>query len=195
MRYGRTVTRLVPPADDATPWIVEASHGDGVERIEADQLWSTIPITVLAKLIGEGVPDAVHQAAAAMQYRGMLLVYLRLPVAQFTEFDAHYFPGANVRITRLSEPKNYGDLGQPEGGTVLCAELPSGPADAWWDWDEAALARLVAEDLATAGVPLPAEPIEVTVRRLPQAYPIYATGYERSVRECSTRGWRRCRAS
>jgi protoporphyrinogen oxidase len=45
--------------------------------------------------------------------------------------------------------------------------------------DDAALAALVAEDLATAGVPLPAAPTAVLVRRLRQAYPIYTTGYER----------------
>ena len=45
--------------------------------------------------------------------------------------------------------------------------------------DDAALGALVAEDLATAGVPLPVAPTAVLVRRLPQAYPVYTTGYER----------------
>ncbi len=177
-RYGRRVTRLVPPAGASDPWIIEAEHDGAVERVEADQLWSTIPITLLARLIGDDVPDAVKRAAGAMEYRGMLLVYLSLPIDQFTEFDAHYFPSADLRITRLSEPKNYGDLRATPGHTVLCAELPAGPDDPWWKLDDAALGALVAEDLARAGVPLPVAPDGIHVRRLKQAYPIYATGYE-----------------
>ena len=179
LRFGRRVTRLVPPATDAESWVIEMSSDQGAERIEADQLWSTIPIALLARLIGTGVPDEVHEAAAKLESRAMLLVYLSLPVPSFTEYDAHYFPGANIRITRLSEPKNYPGLGQPPEHTVLCAELPCGPGDPWWTMDDAALGALVAEDLATAGVPLPVAPTAVLVRRLPQAYPVYTTGYER----------------
>ncbi len=179
LRYRRRVTRLVPPADGQAPWVVEAEHDGAVERLEADHLWSTIPITVLTRLIGDGVPAEVHEAAAAMRYRGMLLVYLSLPVPQFTEFDAHYFPSADLRITRLSEPKNYAVRTEPAGSTVLCAELPAGPDDPWWTMDDAALAALVLDDLRRAGIPAPVEPTAVHVRRLPQAYPIYLNGYER----------------
>ena len=178
-RFGRRVTRLVPPAGPTDPWVIEASSEHGEERIEADQLWSTIPIGLLARLVGAGVPPEVHEAASNIESRAMLLIYLALPVSQFTEYDAHYFPGANVRITRLSEPKHYAATGSPAGSTVLCAELPCNPDDPWWSMDDAALAALVAEDLATAGVPLPAAPTAVLVRRLRQAYPIYTTGYER----------------
>ncbi len=178
LRYGRKVTRLVPPGDGHDKWLIESEHNGERERLEADQLWSTIPITLLARLIGDGVPDEVHAAAAAMEYRGMLLIYLALPVDQFTEFDAHYFPSADLRITRLSEPKNYGDL-REAAGTVLCAELPAGPGDPWWTMDDLELGELVADDLRRAGIPLPTEPTEVHVRRLKQAYPIYATGYEK----------------
>ncbi len=35
----------------------------------------------------------------------MILVSLVLEQPQFTEYDGHYFPGADVPITRLSEPE------------------------------------------------------------------------------------------
>ena len=47
------------------------------------------------------------QCAQLLQHRAMVLVYLSLDTDQFTEFDAHYFPETPVRISRLSEPKNY----------------------------------------------------------------------------------------
>jgi hypothetical protein len=37
----------------------------------------------------------------------------------------------------------------------------------------------LAVDLKTAGIPLPRRPVDVLVRRLAQAYPIYSSGYEK----------------
>ena len=86
-----------------------------------------------------------------------------------------------MRITRLSEPKNYAALSEPRDRTVLCAELPASPDDAWWGASEQELGRLVSEDLDRSGIPLPAPATTVQVRRLPQAYPIYTSGYEASL--------------
>jgi protoporphyrinogen oxidase len=179
IRYGTRVTRLIPPASAQDRWVIESESADGPESIEADYLWSTIPISLLAKLIGRGVPGPVTDASEKIQSRAMLLIYLTLPVEQFTEFDAHYFPSADLRITRLSEPKNYSDLRAPKGATVICAELPCALDDEWWRMTDAQLGELVAGDLARAGVPLPVKPSSVHVRRLRQAYPIYDIGYER----------------
>ena len=40
------------------------------------------------------------------------------------------------------------------------------------------LGELMKNDLAGAGIPIPAEPTRVFTRRLPQAYPVYLNGYE-----------------
>jgi protoporphyrinogen oxidase len=159
-------------------WTVEVERGSEGRRLEADHVWSTLPISLLARLVRPAPPAAVLAAASAMEYRAMLLVYLCLDVPRFTEFDAHYLPGPDIAITRLSEPKNYAALSVPAGTTVLCAELPSSPGDGRWEMDDGALGRLVADDLARAGLPLAKPPLAVLVRRLRQAYPIYHTGYE-----------------
>ena len=175
---GWRVARLVPPAHQEGRWQVVAEREGRQTTVEADHLWSTIPITVLARAMDHGVPPAVLQAADSIQYRAMLLIYLNLGVDRFTEYDAHYFPDAGIRITRLSEPKNYAALTEPRGQTTLCAELPCAVDDERWRMDDAALAGLVAEDLTRAGIPLPGPPLAVLVRRLRQAYPIYLRGYE-----------------
>lgn len=179
LRFGRRVTRIGAPGGPGAHWTIEAAVGDRQEIVEADQLWSTLPIPVLARLLGETTPPAVHEAAGRLEYRAMVLVYLVLPVARFSEFDAHYFPGADLRITRMSEPKNYAALQAPADRTVLCAELPCAPDDAVWTMSPAELGELVARDLERAGVPLPVPALRIEVRRLRQAYPIYTIGYER----------------
>jgi protoporphyrinogen oxidase len=107
-----------------------------------------------------------------------VLVYVAIAQPRFTEFDAHYFPGQDIAITRLSEPKNYSRISEPRGRTVLCAELPCDPASAIWTKTDAEFGELVAECLRTAGIPMPAPPIEVVTRRLAHAYPIYRRGFE-----------------
>ena len=159
-------------------WVVRAER-QGAERcLAADYVWSTIPITILARAIGSGVPPEVTAASGQIDYRSMLLVYLELDVQQFTEYDAHYFPGGDIRITRLSEPKNYAALSEPRGRTTLCAELPCSPKDPWWQMTDEELGQVVADDLARAGIPLARPPVHVLTRRLRQAYPIYLKGYE-----------------
>jgi protoporphyrinogen oxidase len=177
---GWAVTRLEPSPEPGYTWRVTAERtGSGEARtIDADFVWSTIPIPLLARAMQPPPHPAVLDAAARIHYRAMVLVYVQLPVQQYTTTDAHYFPEENVRVTRLSEPKNYFRLTEPRGTTVLCGEYPCQIDDELWSASDDALAARMASDAATAGIPFPAAPIAVHVRRLRQAYPIYLKGYE-----------------
>lgn len=173
-------TRVTGVERDGEGWAVHVDSGSDARVLHADYLWSTLPISMLARMTTPQ-PDAASMAAAGdIQYRAMLLVYLTIPVQQFTEYDAHYFPERSITITRLSEPKNYSALEEPHGSTTLCAELPCAPGDTYWEMSDAELGEIVARDLERAGLPLPASPTSVLVRRLRFAYPIYKHGYERA---------------
>jgi protoporphyrinogen oxidase len=163
---------------DAHITSVEYALADERERLEADFVWSTIPITVLAGSLQPPPPPGVLESARNIGYRAMILIYLVLDQDQFTEYDAHYFPQDDIRISRLSEPKNYSATGQPRGRTVLCAELPCAPADPEWSMSDAELGDLARSALHTAGLPVTAPVSHVVTRRLRQAYPIYLKGYE-----------------
>ena len=152
------------------------------ETLETDHIWSTIPITALIKTVTPAAPDEVVQASESISYRAMVLIYLVLETARFTEFDAHYFPGRDVAITRLSEPKNYSDRREPKGRTVLCAELPCKVGDEHWEMNDEQLSGLVRDSLASCGLPIKCAVLETVTRRLPFAYPIYKTGYEKHFR-------------
>jgi protoporphyrinogen oxidase len=176
---GWGASRIERSVDQDFTWTVTAERHTERRTIHADHIWSTIPITLLAK-ITQPAPDArVMAAAQDISFRAMVLVYVQLPVQQYTTTDAHYFPEGNVRVTRLSEPKNYFRLTEPRGTTVLCAEYPCSVGDELWSATDDELARILAADAATAGIPFPAAPTAVHVRRLAQAYPIYLNGYEK----------------
>jgi protoporphyrinogen oxidase len=152
---------------------------DGIEhRTETQAIWSTLPISLLVRMMDPPAPAAVLEAAGKIRSRGMILVYLVLEQDQFTEYDAHYFPELAVPISRLSEPKNYSDTTEPKGVTVLCAELPSDPGEPWWDMSDDELGAHLCKWLGDVGLPVTAKVRKTITRRLPQAYPVYDRGFE-----------------
>jgi protoporphyrinogen oxidase len=177
VRMGWCVSALRRP-QDGEPWVVEATRADETCAVEADQVWSTIPVSIAVRLLDPAPPQNVLDATRQIDYRSMVLVYLTLDVDQFSTTDAHYFPEENVRFTRLSEPKNYFRSEEPKGRTVLCAEIPCSVDDDVWGMDDDALGALVAKDMETAGLPCPRPATAVLTRRLRHAYPIYQMGYE-----------------
>jgi protoporphyrinogen oxidase len=157
--------------------ITYSHHGER-RSLTADYVWSTIPITVLAEYMNPAPPAAYLQAAKGIDYRAMILIYLVLEQDQFTEYDAHYFPEPHIRISRLSEPKNYSASKEPRNRTVLCAELPCNPEDPEWTMSDDRLGELMVDSLKAAGLPEPLKVLNASARRLRQAYPIYQQGYE-----------------
>lgn len=178
-RMGWKAAGLEQTPGAAHAWRVTLQKGDEKQVLEADHVWSTIPVTLVARMIQPAASPVVIEATQKIDYRAMILVYLELDVDQFTSTDAHYFPEANVTVTRLSEPKNYFGLGEPKGRTTLCAELPCSPNDTLWSMTDAQLGAHVAADMERAGLPLARPPIRIFARRLRQAYPIYTMGYEK----------------
>ncbi len=175
---GYKVERLIAPKAPGQPFTVEASKNGERRAFVADHVLSTLPVSLVARMYEPGAPSEVLEAAKRIDYRAMVLVYLELDVDQFTTTDAHYLPEQNVRMTRLSEPKNYFGLSEPKGRTVLCAEIPCTVEDDIWSMDDDALGRLVADDIRKLELPLLRPPVRAFARRLRQAYPIYLNGYE-----------------
>ena len=156
------------------------SYGkDGeTRRQEVDCVWSTLPVTLLIQMMTPPAPQAVIEATQKIRFRGMILVYLVLEQAQFTEYDAHYFPELTVPISRLSEPKNYSASLEPRDRTVLCAELPADPGDEHWGLSDDELGERLCGWLSKVGLPVRAPVRKTITRRLGQAYPVYDRDYE-----------------
>jgi protoporphyrinogen oxidase len=159
--------------------------GPGVQlaagrRLAATQVWTSAPLPVLTRLVAGAPPDVVA-AAADLQHRAMVLLYLVLDQPAWTEFDAHYLPDEAVMATRISEPKCYrSSTEDPADRTVLCAEIPCAVGDEVWTAEPDALAARLVDQLATVGLP-PVRPVAAEVRRVPRLYPIYRPGYDRSL--------------
>lgn len=172
IRLGAAVTEVATGVDGA-----RISLGDG-SVVTAERVLSTVALGLLARVVAPPPPVEVALAAGRLGHRALVLVYLVLDRRRWTEFDAHYFPGPDVPMARLSEPRNYRhDPDDPADVTVLCAEIPCTVGDATWLARSDDLGGEVADALARRGLP-DATPVATEVRRLPRVYPLYRPGFD-----------------
>jgi protoporphyrinogen oxidase len=171
MRFGATAASIDVSGERAHVAVA------GGSSIDAPLVFSTLPVTLLARAVAPAAPADVLDAARSLEFRSMSLVYLVVDAEHYTRFDAHYIPEAYTPVTRISEPKNYRNGPDPSGRTVLCAEIPCDSGDSIWNEGDEALADIVVDALMASGLPRPRGD-GVVVRRLSHAYPIYRAGYE-----------------
>ena len=160
------------------PSRVQYERAEQVGSIEADYVWSTIPVTLFARALKPAPPPEYLRAAGSIDFRAMILIYLVLEQDRFSEYDAHYFPEDSIPIARCSEPKTFSAGQGPPNRTVLCAELPCASDGPEWHRSDEELGKLACEALAAAGIPVRAPLSRVVTRRLRNAYPIYRRGFE-----------------
>jgi protoporphyrinogen oxidase len=155
--------------------IVGTQDGD---TMSAGYAFSTLPLPVLARIARPAPSLADIESATRLRFRAMLLVYVVHRGGRWTPFDAHYIPGRETPITRISEPANYRENSDdPANRSVLCAEIPCAMTDEVWGLDDASLGDLVDEALARTGLPA-VDRMHVESRRLGQVYPVYRVGFE-----------------
>ncbi len=176
VRLGARVSGVV--AEGGRVRAVRFTQNGAEQKLPAEVVWSTLPISLLVRAVTPQAPDEVLRAAGDLGFRGMILIYMVLGTDQFSEYDAHYFPEEAIPISRMSEPKNYSASAEPRGRTVLCAELPCDPDSPQWQMSDAELGEVFRASLETAGIPPRAPVLHVTTRKLRQAYPVYRRGYE-----------------
>jgi protoporphyrinogen oxidase len=163
-------------------------HGDAVtvsmatgESIDAWHTFSTLPLPLLARITRPAPALADIEAAHRLRYRAVVLVYLVHEGGRWSPYDAHYLPGSETPVTRISEPANYRDsVDDPADRTVLCAEIACWKGDRIWNAPEYALADLVEAALRAEDLP-PVRRADVVVRRMPNVYPVYQLGYENNL--------------
>ena len=152
-----------------------ATPGPGTDAnqiVRADAVLSTVPVPTLASIVAPAPPPKVVGALGRCRTRSMVLAYLVVDRDQYTPYDAHYFPGPETVVARLSEPKNYRDGDDPAGQSVICAELPCWSHDDIWHADDTEIAERVATDLEASGLPRVSR-TATAIRRLPSVYPVF----------------------
>ena len=106
-RPGRRIetgaeVETVRPLSDRSRW----RTADG-RTVAAGHVLSTVPLPVLARLVRPQPAAGLLADAGRLRFRAMVLVYLVHAGGRWSPYDAHYLPGPETPVTRLSEPANY----------------------------------------------------------------------------------------
>lgn len=134
---------------------------DGVEhRFDCDRVFSTIPATRLASMLGTTVP---------LRFRPVQLVYLNVAKPQVMPYQWVYFGDGDLAVNRMAEFRNFHSTLPPNGHTVLCAEVTTGTDRPIDDTLEA---------LRRYGLAHEAEVTDAMVLPEPFGYPVYDRGFE-----------------
>ncbi len=138
----------------------ETEAGEKTE--EFDVVVSTIPITILAKLLG----IRVH-----LQFQPVSLIYLLMEQDRVSPNHWVYFAHKNFLMNRVSEFKNFSDFRVPKGKTVICAEVTM-------EHSRDTMIEKVIHDLDHVGFIRKEKVIDTLFLNEKFGYPIYNRNYE-----------------
>jgi hypothetical protein len=129
--------------------VVHCRNSEGDQAIAARQVLSTIPVNYLVRSFTPEAPADVQQAACALQFRAMIMIYVALETEQFTEFDAHYLPGPEVRLRAFPSRNIMASL-RCQGLRCCVPSCRAHPQDPVWRSSDKDLADLVMRSLASS---------------------------------------------
>ena len=193
--YGRIVEALaatLPPEslrvgcevaalDLDGPRIARIRFRDGRIGAVRGRVVSTLPLSMLARMLGDALPPAAREAASRLRFRHVRLLFLRLGVPRLSRYASIYVPDPAFCVSRMYEPRNRSAAMAPAGETSLVVEAPCFEDDAVARLTPEAFRDRVVAELAALKLLEPGTVLDWRHHFVPNAYPVYAHGYEREV--------------
>jgi len=160
---------------------VTVSTPNGSEKIEAANFISSIPLTLLAKIIEPAAPADVLEAADKLTFRNIITVNVMLKRRQVTHDTWLYVHDRNILFGRFHEPKNWSPAMVPSDEyTSLVVEYFCSFGDEIWNMTEEQLVEQTVKHLVDDLHFIDRNEVlgGFTVRA-PRAYPSYVIGYDK----------------
>ena len=173
IRTGTRITALHHAGDRLTHVTINDE-----ETVPAERIVSTLPLTLLIRLLTPAAPDEIQEIAGSMRFRHLRLAVLGLDTPRLTPNASLYFPSRDIPFTRLYEPKNRSPDMAPDDQTVVVLELPCHRDDDAWTQSADTLRASAQTLLADQGLTDGADIVAFEDRTVPFAYPILEVGSE-----------------
>lgn len=155
--------------------------GGGALDVE-DRVVSTLPLPFLVSLLGDAVSEPVRAAASRLRFRHVRLLFLRLKTERLSDKASIYIPDPAYCISRIYEPRNRSAAMAPAGETAAVVEVPYFQGDALDRLPDDAFTERVVNELAALRLVDPRDVVGSRLHVIPNAYPVYTSGYAASVR-------------
>ena len=144
---------------------------------------SSMPIRDLVRRMVPPVPDAVLNAANALNYRDFLTVALVINQADLFPDNWIYVHDSSVKMGRIQNFKNWSpDMVPDPAKTCLGLEYFCFEGDGLWTMSDAELVDLGKREIEQLGLAVASDVEDGAVVRMPKAYPVYDGSYEEALR-------------
>jgi len=149
------------------------------ERIETDQVISSLPIQTLMRSIRPRPSAEVLAAASGLRYRDFLTVVLIVDREELFPDNWIYIHSPEVRVGRMQNFKNWSpDMVPDPTRSSLGLEYFVQENDELWDASDEDLIALGTREAASLGLVREQEVLDGCVLRMPKAYPVYDSKYQ-----------------
>ncbi|MBI5878467.1 MAG: FAD-dependent oxidoreductase [Chloroflexi bacterium] len=161
VRLNTRVTALETDGNRITAVI--SKHGHEIRRDEFDIVISTMPMTILGRMLGRRVP---------LSFRPVHTVYLHIRKAYASDNHWVYFMDPGYIVNRMVEFKNMSPFDCPPDSSVLCAEVTATSYD---------ITTRVVDDLVRSRFLSSGDVVDTMEMVEPFGYPVYSRAYQQTV--------------
>jgi protoporphyrinogen oxidase len=159
-------------------------------RLEADYVFSTMPIKELVRSLMTQVPPAIQEISEGLLYRDFITVGLLLSGMSTPDKNGNrnhrmsdnwiYIQEPNVRVGRLQIFNNWSPYLVKDASKIWVGlEYFCNEADSLWQMTDEELVELAAEEMRQMGFIKKGDVVDANVVRMPKTYPAYFGTYQR----------------
>lgn len=171
--------RVVAIRSEGAGWTIELNNG---RTATGDAVFSSMPLQMLVEALDPEPPPEIRAVAATLKHRALITVAVALSGHHDIPYHWVYTPGANFRVGRIQNYRNWSPALAPDHwtGTYLGLEYFTLTDDDLWIAGTDSLGTIVEQDLRELGIDA-SEVEHVDIVRSLYAYPIYDPARDSSV--------------
>ena len=143
---------------------------------------NTLHLDTFLSLFDPAPPKPVLDAAAALTYRSLILVYVFINKPRVLDDHWIFFPEKKFVFNRVSEQKNFSPHIAPHDKTFIVAEVSCAQNAPYWKLSQEAIVEVVIKDLEKAKLIKKQEVIAHHIVKIERMYPVYDLNYQKNVR-------------
>jgi protoporphyrinogen oxidase len=150
-------------------------HNGRQEELEADYVISTLPLSLLAKMLNPCLPEQVLASANKLEYRS--LVVLGMLTQKQKILNCGYTYLLNRPFNRIFEMNEFSPKTSFAGENILAVEIPCLSSGPIWRSSKDELFNMCIGSLSEDGFIAPGDVKELFLVKAQHAYPIYRKDY------------------
>ena len=181
-RFDTKVVRIRHDGREVLAVETEATLTGEKTMVEADYLFSSMPLPDIIRILEPRPPEYVARAASQLKFRGLITVNVIMDKEDIFPDQWIYVHSPEVRLGRIQNFKNWSPAMVPDAKkTSLGLEYFCTQGDELWQKDDINMINFALNELEKIGIVNRRYLIDAFVVRQPNAYPFYSMGYLKNV--------------